>query len=71
MTDRETITLRWTGQDGVMRRVQFEPRQPGGHTRIVQRWTGEEWHTEGQEIVSDVGLDAPAAIVTPGGATLR
>ena len=65
-----TITLRWTGADGRTRRVVLEPRATGGWTRIEQRWSGDEWVTVGQEIVADVGLEAPAAIVQGGESVL-
>jgi hypothetical protein len=69
--DREdAIVIRWTGVDATPRRLVFEPRSTGGHQRIEQRWTGDEWLTEGQEIVSRVGLEAPAAVVVDGEATL-
>ena len=65
-----TITLRWTPPNARPRRVRFEPRAGGGWRRITQEWTGEEWRTTGREIVADVGLEAPAAIVQGGSPTL-
>jgi len=59
------ITLRWTPPNARPRRVRFEPRSPGGWTRIEQERTTEgEWRTVGQEIVAGVELEAPAAIVS-------
>lgn len=62
---RDSIVLRWTGEDADPRRVRFEPRDAGGWTRIEQRHNGDEWLTVGREIVSDVALDAPAAVIGP------
>lgn len=70
MTD-DSITVRWTGADTSPRRLRFEPRSAGGYTRIEERWSGDEWVPEGQEIVADVGLDAPAAVIVDGNPTLR
>ena len=64
------ITLRWTGTDGRTHRIRLEPRSTGGYDRIEQRWNGEEWVTVGHEIVSDVSLESPAAIIHGGSATL-
>lgn len=61
----ECITLRWTPPNARPRRIRLEPRAAGGWTRIEQERTDEgEWRTVGQEIVADVELDAPAAIVS-------
>lgn len=60
------IRLEWVGEDAVRRRVIMEPRDAGGYKRITQRHNGSEWVREGAEIVSDVGLDAPAAVVRSG-----
>jgi len=62
----DAITLHWTGEDAVRRRVVFEPRGTGGFRRIEQRFNGTEWVTEGKEIVARVGLDAPAATIVDG-----
>jgi len=48
--------VRWTGERRA-RRFVFEPRLTGGHTRIAQRWTGEEWVTTGREIVADLVVE--------------
>jgi len=68
---RESITLRWTPPNGRPRRLRFEPRATGGHNRIEDEWTGEEWRTVGSEIVARVGLEAPAAVVVDGSPTLE
>lgn len=59
-----SIVLQWTGTDSRPRRIRLEPRAAGGWTRIEQRWSGEEWITTGREIVADVELEAPSAIVS-------
>jgi len=66
MTDNGRIVIRWTGVDAKPRRLRFEPRSVGGYDRIEERWTGTEWDPVGEEIVSDVGLDAPAAVIVDG-----
>lgn len=62
----QTIEIAWTTPNARKRRLRFEPRATGGHTRIEQELRAGEWHTVGQEIVADVGLEAPAAIVGQG-----
>lgn len=53
----------WTGVDAVRRRVVFEPRSVGGHTRIEQRHNGSEWVTVGNEIVSGVEVEDGAELI--------
>ena len=60
---QDAITLRWTGVDSRPRRITLEPRADFGYTRIEERWNGSEWCHVGQEIVADVGLEAPAAVI--------
>lgn len=67
---RDSITLRWTPPNARPRQLILEPRSTGGWTRIEREWTGEEWRQVGQEIVSDVELEAPAAVVRDGSPTL-
>lgn len=67
MNASDAITIRWTPPSSRPRRMVFEPRSTGGYTRIEQEWTGEEWRTVGSEIVSNVGLESPAAIVMSSG----
>jgi hypothetical protein len=66
LTREDTVTICWTGEDAVRRRIRFEPRSTGGCDRIEQRWSGDEWVTVGQEIVARLGLDAPAKVIIDG-----
>lgn len=59
----DSIVIRWVGEDSVPRRLRFEPRSVGGYQRISERWSGDEWTWQDDEIVAQVGLDAPSAIV--------
>lgn len=69
MTDGP-IVLRWTPPNARPRRIRLEPRA-GGWTRIEQERALEgEWRTVGHEIVADVELEAPAAIIQNGSPTL-
>lgn len=66
----ETIELTWTGTDAVRRRIRLEERQSGGWTRVELRHNGAEWVASGHEIVSDVALESPAAVVRDGKAVI-
>ncbi|WP_254768259.1 hypothetical protein [Salinilacihabitans rarus] len=68
MAARDTITIRWTPPDARPRRLVFEPRDAGGWLRREEVWRdvdgeGPRWTVTGEEIVSNVGLEAPAAII--------
>lgn len=60
---RDAFVVRWTGVDAIPRRLVFEPRSCGGHTRIEQRWTGTGWATVGNEIVSSVDVERGGEVV--------
>lgn len=66
----DSITIEWTGVAGQPRRIRFEPRGADRYRRIEQRQTTDEWVTVGQEIVSQVNLRAPAAIIDDSSAVL-
>jgi len=53
-----TVEIDWAGTDAVRRRMRFEKRASGGWTRIEMRHNGSEWVATGQEIVSDVTVEA-------------
>jgi len=60
---RDGLTLSWTPPNTRRRRVTFEPRPSGGWERIEEEQHGDEWQTVGRELVADVDLEAPAAIM--------
>ena len=62
----DAVEIAWTPPSGRRRRLVFEPRSTGGHTRIDQEFRDGEWVTTGQEIVANVDLEAPAAIMRGG-----
>lgn len=66
-----SITLRWTPTDARPRKVVFEPRQIGGFHRLECEKRDDAWRLTGDEIVSDVGLESPAAIITGGSSSFR
>lgn len=69
MTDG-SITLRWTPPNARPRKIVLEPRSVGGYHRLEFEWDGDDWRLVGEEIVADVELEAPAAIVQNGSPTL-
>jgi hypothetical protein len=62
-----SIAMEWNGVDSRRRRIILEPRGAGGWLRVSERFDGKKWVHCGQEIVADVSLDAPAAVIRDGG----
>ncbi|MFC6766040.1 hypothetical protein [Natrinema soli] len=70
MTDAQ-IALQYTPDSGDPRRVRLEPRDNCGckWDRLVEERRDGVWAIVGHEIVADVGLEAPAAVVSDHGVT--
>ncbi|ELZ05320.1 hypothetical protein [Natrialba aegyptia] len=63
---RDSITLRWTPPSGRPQRVRLEPRDACGWLRVTEECRDGEWCETCEEIVADVGLEAPAAVIGGG-----
>lgn len=62
--DGDAFVVTWTGVDTHERRVLFEPRDVGGHTRTEQRQTEDGvWVDIGAEIVTDVNLVVSTGVI--------
>lgn len=58
-----SIVLRYTPEGENARRVRIEPRDDGRWDRLVEERRSGTWHISGHEIVSQLELEAPAAII--------
>ncbi|SEU01405.1 hypothetical protein [Natrinema hispanicum] len=60
---QDGLSLSWAPPNARRRRITFEPWPSEGWERIEEEQHGDEWQIVSREIVTDVDLEAPAAIM--------
>lgn len=60
------LTVEWTDENSVRRRIELEPRSEGGWLRVESSYdrSDGQWREHGREIVADVTIEAAGGVVT-------